>query len=467
MGMALALLAASAFLFGVAPGLAPSVFAAPADEAASETSDEGVSGTEGESEDTDAAKSEADDPAKTEDTDATKPETSDTAKPGTADVENPAPTAAEPETIAVTDIELDDYKDRMATGETQELAPTVLPANATEQTVAFTSSDKGVLTVSSKGQVKAVGAGTATVTLKAGVVTREIAIEVRVATTAIEVALGFLVLAPEEAFTLTASVAPADAPQALTFRSTNTDVASVSEGGTVWALATGTASIVVSNGDASAVTTVLVNERVAGGANGVDGADGEATAEPSASENAPSPSAAAEAALVAEIESDGGTVRVRQADWPVVTKAVLKALYATGATLVLEAPTYTLTLRGQEVRNEQNELSTSVSFKEDGSDTVFSLNRGEALPGKVEVELTDPRLDRARLYLLNPSTGAYQELASKTGPVLVLDEPGEYRLTDEEIGALTIEPLLVAAAALAILVGVALFVAFRRRYWFW
>ncbi|MDR1013844.1 MAG: hypothetical protein LBL86_02525 [Coriobacteriales bacterium] len=98
---------------------------------------------------------------------------------------------------------------------------------------------------------------------------------------------------------------------------------------------------------------------------------------------------------------------------------------------------------------------------------AFSLNRGEALPGKVEVELADPRLDRARLYLLNPSTGAYQELASKTGPALVLDEPGEYRLTDEEIGALTIEPLLAAAAALAILVGVALFVAFRRRYRFW
>jgi hypothetical protein len=119
------------------------------------------------------------------------------------------------------------------------------------------------------------------------------------------------------------------------------------------------------------------------------------------------------------------------------------------------------------VRNEQNELSTSISFKENGGDTVFSLNRGEALPGKVEVELTDSRLDRGRLYLLSPSTGAYQELASKTGPVLVLDEPGEYRLTDEEIGTLTIEPLLVAAAALAILVGVALFVAFRRRYWFW
>jgi hypothetical protein len=53
------------------------------------------------------------------------------------------------QTIPVMDIELGDYKGGMAVGETQELSAAVLPLDATDQTISYSSDDGNVATVSS------------------------------------------------------------------------------------------------------------------------------------------------------------------------------------------------------------------------------------------------------------------------------------------------------------------------------
>jgi hypothetical protein len=369
---------------------------------------------------------------------------------------------AEVETIAVVDIELGDYESEMTVGKTQELSATVLPFDATEQTITFSSDNTAVATVSSKGQVKAVGKGVVVIRIQAGGVLREVSIEVRVATTAIETPLNFVVLTPGETFALKASVVPNDAPQSLTYKSTNSDVAEVTAYGTVTAKSAGTSSIIISNGDASAAVTVLVNERIVNSSGGADGETSSGT-----SEEQVSSTSAAESALIGELESGAGIVRVRQSDWPTITKPVLKALYATDSTLIIEAPSYTMTIRGKKIENEQNVLSTDIRFVRETEYVDFELNGRESLPGEIEIELTDQNLNREYLYLWNTGKGKYQKLASKSDTVLTLDEAGEYRLTDERIDTLGINMLWIELGVPIIGLGLVAFIIIRRRYWFW
>ena len=73
----------------------------------------------------------------------------------------------EPPTVNVTGITLDKTEASMIVGgETLTLTPTVLPAEATDKTVTWTTSDASVATVAD-GVVTAVGAGTATITATA------------------------------------------------------------------------------------------------------------------------------------------------------------------------------------------------------------------------------------------------------------------------------------------------------------
>lgn len=381
------------------------------------------------------------------------------ADPGQADA---GQDEAAPDTVAVTDIELNDYKDRMIVGDTQDLSATVLPVDASDQTISFSSSDSGIITVSSRGQLKAVGAGAATVLIRADGVTKEISIEVRNKTSAIKVNVSFLVLAPGEAFTLKTSVSPDNAPQSVSYKSLDKAVADVTESGTILARETGVTSVIVTNGDMSAAVTVLVNQRTAFGASNTGSADS------TVGQNAAAAGVAAtEAAMIGRIEAGEGIIRVRQHDLPLVTSNILKALYAERSTLIVECPAYTLTIVGERIVNEQNELLTSISFQNNADSVEFVLNQGDRLPGEIDVELTDATLDRQLLYLFNSDKGSYQELDSKAGTMLRLDEPGTYKLTDKRLNSLTISPLWLATAGLIILVGVVVFIIFRRRYWFW
>ncbi len=71
-------------------------------------------------------------------------------------------------TIEVESVTLSKSALDMKTGQTATLAATVLPENATDKTVAWTSSDTKIVTVDQNGNVTAVTAGTATITASAG-----------------------------------------------------------------------------------------------------------------------------------------------------------------------------------------------------------------------------------------------------------------------------------------------------------
>ena len=73
-----------------------------------------------------------------------------------------------PDPVPVESITLDKEELTLTEGETAQLIATVLPENADDKTVSWSSSDPSVATVTSTGIVVAVKAGTAVITAKAG-----------------------------------------------------------------------------------------------------------------------------------------------------------------------------------------------------------------------------------------------------------------------------------------------------------
>ena len=136
----------------------------------------------------------------------------------------------------------------------------VYPDNATDKTVTWTSSNTSVATVKD-GVVTAVKVGTATITAKAGTLSKTCTVNVTpatVAVTGVTLDKTSASLKVDETVTLTATVSPSDATEkTVTWSSSNSAVATVKDG-VVTAVAVGTATITAKAGDKTATCTVTV-----------------------------------------------------------------------------------------------------------------------------------------------------------------------------------------------------------------
>jgi len=158
-------------------------------------------------------------------------------------------------TIAVTSIKLDKTSLSMLVGKTEKLTATILPANATNKTVTWTSSNDNVATVSTNGTVTSKALGSATITAKAGDKTATCAVTVS-DVNSVTLNKTSLSLFPNETETLTATTNPAGG--AITWTSSNASVASVSTNGKVTANVAGSATISAKSGNKTANCAVTV-----------------------------------------------------------------------------------------------------------------------------------------------------------------------------------------------------------------
>ena len=162
--------------------------------------------------------------------------------------------------IPVTSMWLDKSELELTEGDEAVLTATVRPENATDKTVTWTSSNTSVATVS-HGKVKAVKAGTATITAKAGDKSAKCTVTVLpsfIAVTSVTLDKTTLGLVEGDQAVLTATVSPDNATEpAVTWTTSNASVATV-EDGMVTAVKAGTAVITAKAGDKSAKCTVTV-----------------------------------------------------------------------------------------------------------------------------------------------------------------------------------------------------------------
>ena len=165
--------------------------------------------------------------------------------------------------VPVNEITLNEDNLELTVGSTVTLTATVTPDNATYPSVTWTSDKESVATVEN-GVIKAVSAGTATITATAGGKSATCTVTVQpkvIPVTGISLDEDTLELTVGDTATLTATVAPDDTTDpAVTWTSDTESVATV-ENGVITAVSAGTATITATAGDKSATCTVTVKAK--------------------------------------------------------------------------------------------------------------------------------------------------------------------------------------------------------------
>jgi hypothetical protein len=144
--------------------------------------------------------------------------------------------------------------------------PVIAPANATNKTVTWTSSNSAIATVDAAGKVTALKTGTATITVTTTDGNKTAACEVTVVPEGAPIPVAQVTLDREtlsliinKTLTLTATITPDEATdQTVTWTSSNSAIATVDASGTVTGIAAGTATITVTTTDGNKTATCEV-----------------------------------------------------------------------------------------------------------------------------------------------------------------------------------------------------------------
>jgi uncharacterized protein YjdB len=173
--------------------------------------------------------------------------------------------------IAVTGVTVSPATVTLSVGATQQLTPTVAPANATNKTVSYSSNNTGVATVNGSGLVTAIASGTATITVTTqdGAKTATAVITVNtsnVAVTSVSLSPASATLSVGATQQLTPTVLPSNATnKTVSYASNNTGVATVNASGLVTAVSNGTATITVTTADGNKTSTAAITVSTATG----------------------------------------------------------------------------------------------------------------------------------------------------------------------------------------------------------
>lgn len=166
--------------------------------------------------------------------------------------------------IPVAEISLDQTSISLEPGQSTVLTALIKPANATDKTVTWTSSNSNVATVND-GKVTAIAEGSATITATAGGKSATCFVTVKIKTievSSVSLDKTEITLIEGDSQKLTATVKPDNATdKTVTWTSSNNNVATVDDG-TVRAIAEGSATITATAGEKSAICTVVVTKQV-------------------------------------------------------------------------------------------------------------------------------------------------------------------------------------------------------------
>lgn len=173
-------------------------------------------------------------------------------------------------TVSATGVSISPDSKTLNKGEIVQLTATVLPTDATDKTVIWSSSNNDIASVDNKGEVTAVGPGTATITATANdgsgkaascriTVNEPYTPPAIVHVTGISLDRETATIKKGSILQLSATVTPSNADdKTVRWESSNTDVATVDGNGKVTAIAPGTATITVTTTDQRKTATCPV-----------------------------------------------------------------------------------------------------------------------------------------------------------------------------------------------------------------
>ncbi len=345
--------------------------------------------------------------------------------------------------IAVRDIEISDYEKELKVDSTLRLLATVLPADATDTAISYQSSDNKIATVNSSGEVKGIAPGQVIIYISAGGVKKQISLTVKVGTMAIELNSDYQILKPGETFQIKPIVKPEGATRGITYKSLDTEVATVSESGVITAKECGDTVIIVSNGDLQVSVSVLVNN---------------------------------EGSLEEEVPLHDGMSNneefifpdmINAKQYPIISSKMLKYFYEKEKLLTIKGEQYTIFVDGKDIVNFENELDTRILFKQVEEGIIFVINNGQKLCGKIVVDISDKVETEKYLYLFNEAKQKYEKLTVDDIGLLTIDTEGTYMLTSKKLSGFTWNTLLLTIGIIVIVIGVGVYIGIKKQYWFW
>ena len=346
------------------------------------------------------------------------------------------------EVIHVTDLEIGNHESELLVGKTLTLSAVVVPANAHNGQVIYRSSDNSIATVTSTGEVKGVSKGNVIIYCTAEYVTKEIPLTIKADTTKIELNSNYVVLRPGNSFSLTANVKPIEAEQKVSYQSSKSEIATVSPEGVVVAKAYGSTSIVVSNGDASVVASIIVNEN-----------EEEETEAQSAEET------------VDQEKSIVYPLKINTEEVPVITEDMLKYIYEQKKVMEISGMGYLLKIDGNNIRNYANEMNTKIVFQQEAEGISFILNEGKGLCGEIELLLRD--YTGKYLYLYNETKERYEMIETENISELRLTTAGKYLITEKRLPVFEWNKDMVVGMGIGVVILAVIYVLMKKRYWFW
>ncbi|MDY3249442.1 MAG: Ig-like domain-containing protein [Candidatus Choladocola sp.] len=143
-------------------------------------------------------------------------------------------------------------------GKTAALKPVLTPITS-QQKFTYSSSNKKVATVNSRGVITAKAAGTANITVKSGSKKYTVKVTVpKTKTTKITGVPESVTVKKGKTYTLKAAVSPKNSDEKITYKSSNKKVATVTSKGTIKGIKKGTATITVTSGSVSIQCKVTV-----------------------------------------------------------------------------------------------------------------------------------------------------------------------------------------------------------------
>lgn len=363
--------------------------------------------------------------------------------------------------MVVTEMDVTLASNTIAVGDTTSLSLAVLPTSAANYAdVSLSSSNEGVATVNSFGKITGIAPGTATITATSGSVSASATIKVVASGSVVPQSLSlntnYVVLKPGSSKTITGKVSPASASQSLTFKSQDKSIATVSGSGVITGVATGATSVVVSNGTASTSVTVIVN-RTASTSGSSGDTSGEGTED----------NVTTDATVAAIQNAAGEEVSLYQSDVPAITGEILSALRTTGRSLIVLGEDYTLRIDGTSIKSTQGGFSTALTFAPDENGLSFQLGESGALPCVVQITLTGENAAYSRLYLHNTASEKWQFLNSYKDGTITADTAGSYLLTNQNLRFTNINWTFFIAAGALTVVCLIVYIAVKKRYWFW
>lgn len=354
--------------------------------------------------------------------------------------------------INVTDIELADYEKELAVDKMLNISATVLPTDATDSKLTYSSSNTGIATVTSTGVVKGISPGAVEITVSAGGYSKGISLVIKVSTASIQMNTSCLVLKRGDSFQLSGKALPILAKQDFSFKSQDKSIATVTLSGNVTANSIGNTTILVSNGDFSVAVTVIVNESIKTENTGIK----------SIKYNNEEDSSV----IFSDLLSQSEVVLLLSKEYQVISSSMLKQLYESKKTLRIQGEGYVLEVLGKNIVNYNNQINTELNVETVKSGLKVTINSDEDLPGEILLQLEQGCYYKY-LYLYNSVKEKYERINRNDLSNVKIDVAGTYLFTKQKQNGLSINLYFILGFGIVAIAVSGLYIFVKKKYWFW